>query len=316
MKYLTWCQFPVTLCSWGYFSPGASWVPVALHPLLPEQITEAVLPWEQSGPPRAVIGQLHKKDSAPKQWNRTVEIWSPPSTKCGPLGVEIATPQPSWRQTTLALARLQWEAQSTLHRPEMFISTCPSHWEEPFVMSRTSVYIGRRKQCFSKLWCSHLNKVSREVINLIYISPEQTTWAAPLCWQVPPGQGTLGQDQSSGSSPLHLNSSAQTRPSDSLKGMCPRTDTTLPHPRSAQMTWAVENVKFPSDTGVQSSPEWTSTRPEQGPSPSARRVNPKKNRQTDPVNVLEPDLTNENSTSQAMMWMLSFPGAVHVERTW
>ena len=316
MKYLTWCQFPVTLCSWGHFTPGASWVPVALHPLLPEQITEAVLPWEQSGPPRAVIGQLHKKDSAPKQWNRTVEIWSPPSTKCGPLGVEIATPQPSWRQTTLALARLQWEAQSALHRPEMFISTCPSHWEEPFVMSRTSVYIGRRKQCFSKLWCSHLNKVSREVINLIYISPEQTTWAAPLCWQVPPGQGTLGQDQSSGSSPLHLNSSAQTRPSDSLKGMCPRTDTTLPHPRSAQMTWAVKNVKFPSDTGVQSSPEWTSTRPEQGPSPSARRVNPKKNRQTDPVNVLEPDLTNENSTSQAMMWMLSFPGAVHVERTW
>ena len=167
-------------------------------------------------------------------------------------------------------------------------------------MSRTSVYIGRRKQCFSKLWCSHLNKVSREVINLIYISPEQTTWTAPLCWQVPPGQGTLGQDQSSGSSPLHLNSSAQTRPSDSLKGTCPRTDTTLPHPRSAQMTWAVGNVKFPSDTGVQSSPEWTSTRPEQGPSPSARRVNPKRNRQANPVNVLEPDLTNENSTSQAM----------------
>ncbi|KAJ1062605.1 hypothetical protein K5549_019269, partial [Capra hircus] len=50
--------------------------------------------------------------------------------------------------------------------------------------------------------------------------------------QVPPGQGTLGQTRSSGSSPSHLNSSAQTRPLDSLKGTCPRTDTALPHPSS------------------------------------------------------------------------------------
>ena len=41
--------------------------PVALPSLLPEQITEAVLSWEQSGPPRTVTGQLHRKDSAPKQ---------------------------------------------------------------------------------------------------------------------------------------------------------------------------------------------------------------------------------------------------------
>ena len=311
-----WCQFPVTVCSTGHFTPGASWVPVALHPLLPEQITEAVLPWEQSRPPRAVTGHIHKKDSPPEQWNRAVEIWSPPSTKCGPLGVEMATPQPRWRQTTLALARLQWEAQSALHCPEIFISTCPSHWEVPFVMSRTSVYIGRRRQCFNKVWFSHLNKVSREVINLIYISPEQTTWATPLWWQVPPGQGTLGQDQSSGSSPLHLNSSAQTWPPDSLKGTCPRTDTTLPHPSSAQMTWAVGNVKFLSDTGVQSFPEWTSTRPEQGPSPSARRINPKRNKQGNPVSVLDPDLTNGNNTSQAMMWMLFFSRSGHGERIW
>ena len=155
-----WCQFPVTLCSSGHFTPGASWVPVALHLLLPEQITEAMLPWEQSGPPRAVTGQLHRKDSTPEQWNRTVEIWSLPSTECGPLGVEMATPQPSWRQTTLALARLQWEAQSALHRPEIFISTCPSHWEEPFLMSRTSVYIGRKRQSF----------------NSLIFSPEQGKW--------------------------------------------------------------------------------------------------------------------------------------------
>ena len=228
----------------------------------------------------------------------------------------MATPQPSWRQTTLALARLQWEAQSALHRPEIFISTCPSHWEEPFFMSRTSVYIGRRRQGFNKVWFSHLNKVIREVINLIYISPEQTTWATPLWWQVPPGQGTLGQDQSSGSSPLHLNSSAQTWPPDSPKGTCPRTDTTLPHPSSAQMTWAVGNVKFLSDTGVQSSPEWTSTRPEQGPSPSARRINPKRNKQWNPVSVLDPDLTNGNNTSQATMWMLFFSRSGHGERIW
>ena len=135
--------------------------PVALPSLLPEQITEAVLPWEQSGPPRTVTGQLHRKDSAPEQWNQTVEIWSPPSIKCDPLGVEMATPQPSWQQTTLALARVQWEAQSTLHCPEMFISTCPPHWEEPFVMSRTSEYAGRR-QDFSKIsrfltWTDNLN---------------------------------------------------------------------------------------------------------------------------------------------------------------
>ena len=111
------------------------------------------------------------------------------------------------------------------------------------------------------------------------ISPEQTTRAAPLWRHVPPGQGTLGQDQSSGSPPSHLNSSDQTWPSDSLNGMCPRTDTALPHPSSAQMTWAVGSVKFPSDTGVQSSPECTSTRPEQSPSPPARRTNPKDNNQ-------------------------------------
>ena len=308
-----WSPFSLTLCSWGHFTPGASWVPVALPCLLPEQITEAVLPWEQSGPPRAVTGQLHRKDSAPEQWNRAVRIWSPPSTKCGPLGVEMATPQPSWRQTTLALARLQWEAQSTLHRPEMFISTCPSHWQEPFVMSRTSEYAGRRRQSFSKItWLSHLNKVFTEVKGLTCISPEQTTWAAPLWWQVPAGQGTLGQTLSSGSSPSHLNSSAQTRPSDSLKSSCPRTDTALPHPSSAQMTWAVGSVKFPSDTGVQTSPECTSTRPEQGPSPPARRTNPKRKQQNQWVFMV---LTS-NHTLQAVVWKFFFLKMEHVESLW
>ena len=114
---------------------------------------------------------------------------------------------------------------------------------------------------------------------LTCISPEQTTWAAPLWLHVPPGQGTLGQTRSSGSSPSHLNCSAQTRALDSLKSSCPRTDTALPHPSSAQMTWAVGSVKFPSDTGIQASPEYTSTRPEQGPSPPARRTNPKRKQQ-------------------------------------
>ena len=159
-----WSQFSLTLCSWRHITPGVSWVPITLPSLLPEQITEAMLPWEQSEPPRAVTGQLHRKDSAPKQWNRAVEIWSSLPTKCGPLWVEMATPQPSWWQTTLALARLQWEAQSALHRPEIFISTCPSHWEEPFVMSRTSEYAGRRRQDFSKLsWFSNPNRECREV---------------------------------------------------------------------------------------------------------------------------------------------------------
>lgn len=35
--------------------------------LLPEQMTEAVFPWVQSGMPRAVTGQFHKKDSTPEQ---------------------------------------------------------------------------------------------------------------------------------------------------------------------------------------------------------------------------------------------------------
>ena len=138
-----WSLFPLILCSWGHLTPGTCWVPVALPSLLPEQITEAVLPWEQSGSPRAVTAHSHRKDSSPQQWNRAFQSWSFPSA---PSGVEMATPQPSWRQTTLALARLQWEAQSTLHRPEIFISTRPSHWEELFVMSRTSVYAGRKKE--------------------------------------------------------------------------------------------------------------------------------------------------------------------------
>ena len=65
MKYLIFeVRFPSLSALWD----------ISLHeyqqpfpPLLPEQITEAVLPWEQSGPPRAVTGQLHRKDSAPEQ---------------------------------------------------------------------------------------------------------------------------------------------------------------------------------------------------------------------------------------------------------
>ena len=145
--------------------------PVALPSLLPEQITEAVLSWEQSRPPRTVTGQLHRKDSAPKQWNQTVEIWSLPSTKCGPLGVEMATPQPSWWQTTLALARLQWEAHRALHLPEVFIFTCPSHWEVPFVMSWTSEYAGYKMTGFQKhLMISHLSRVCREVIPDLHLT--------------------------------------------------------------------------------------------------------------------------------------------------
>ena len=166
-----WSQFSLPPCPWRHITPGASWVPTALPSLLPEQITEAVLPWEQSEPPREVTGQLHRKDSAPKQWNRTVEIWSSLPTKCGHPGVEMATPQPSWRQTTLALARLQWEAQSTLHCPEMFISTCPSHWEGPFVMSRTSEYAGYEITEFQKhLMISHLNRMCREVSPDLYLT--------------------------------------------------------------------------------------------------------------------------------------------------
>ena len=88
----------------------------------------------------------------------------------------MATPQPSWGQTTLALARLQWEAQSTLHHPEMFISNCPSHWEEPFVMSRTSEYAGYEIIEFQKyLMISDLNRVCREV------SPDlHLTWTDKL----------------------------------------------------------------------------------------------------------------------------------------
>ena len=139
--------FSLTLCS-GEISLQEHPKYSSPFPLLPEQITEAVLPWEQSGTPRAVTGHFHRKDSVPEQWNRAFQSWSLPSA---PFGVEMATPQPSWRQTTLALARLQWEAQSALHLPEMFISTCPSHWEELFVTSRTSVYTNRNRQDFRKI---------------------------------------------------------------------------------------------------------------------------------------------------------------------
>ena len=118
-------------------------------PCLPEQITEAMLPWEQSGTARAVTGHFHRKDSVPEQWNRAFQSWSLPSA---PFGVEMAIPQPSWQQTTLALARLQWEAQSALQCPEIYISTCPSHWEVSFFISRTSVYTDRKRQDFSTIW--------------------------------------------------------------------------------------------------------------------------------------------------------------------
>ena len=140
---------------------------------------------------------------------------------------------------------------------------------------------------------------------LIYISPEQTTWAAPLWWHVPPGQGTLGQTWSSGSSPSHLNASAQTCSSDSQQGMCFRTDTALPHPSCAQMTWAVGSVKFPSDTGIQTFPESTSTCPEQGLSPPIRRTDPKIKITTNTVNIHFPCLQIENNMSQAIVWKLS-----------
>ena len=119
-----------------------------------------MFPWAQSGTPRAVTGQFHKKDSAPEQWNRAFHIGSPPST---PFGVERATPQPSWRHTTLALAMVQWEAQSVLHPPEIFISTRPAHWEVPFLMSRTSVYAGGRRRISATSQFSYLNWVGREV---------------------------------------------------------------------------------------------------------------------------------------------------------
>ena len=132
---------------------------------------------------------------------------------------------------------------------------------------------------------------------LTCISPEQTTWTAPLWRQVAPGQDTLGQNWSLGSYPLHLNSSAQTWPSDSLKSLCPRTDTASPHPSSAQMTWAVGRVKFPSDTGVQSSPGRTSTRPEQGPSSPTRCTNPKKTTTRNPVSAHRPGLAIGNNVT-------------------
>ena len=149
---------------------------------------------------------------------------------------------------------------------------------------------------------------------LTCISPEQTTWAVPLWWQVPPGQGTLGHHQSLRSSPSHLNSSAQTWPSDSLKSLCPRTDTASPHPSSAQMTWAVGRVKFPSDTGVQSSPGRTSTRPEQGPSSPTRCTNPKKTTTRNPVSAHRPGLAIGNNVTGNNVKFFSFPGVVPGKR--
>lgn len=193
----------------------------------------------------------------------------------------MATPQPSCWQTTLALAIFQCEAQSVFHSPEICISTCPSHWEMPFFMSRTSVYTSRRRQDFSQISChSYPSRVCGLVEVLLCISPEQKTWTAPR-WQAPPGQDSLWQNQSSGSCPLHWNSLGQTL-SDSLKDTSCEKDTALPHPSSAQMTWAVSNVKLPSDNGTQSFPERTSTCPKQGPSPPAKRTNPKRKKKTKP----------------------------------
>lgn len=117
---------------------------------------------------------------------------------------------------------------------------------------------------------------------------------------MPPGQGTRGHVQSSGSCPSHLNCSAQTRPSDSLKGTSPRTDTALPHSSSAQMTCALGSVKFPSDSGVQASPECSSTCPEQGPSPPTRRTNPKRKKSA--VSVGDHGLAEPETTCNRQWW--------------
>lgn len=276
---------------------------LTISSLLPEQITEAVFPRVQLGMPRAVTGQVHKKDSAPEQWNRASQILSPPSTKYAPFGVETATPQPSCWQTTLALAIFQCEAQSVFHCPEICISTCPSHWEIPFFMSRTSVYTNGRRQYFRQISClSYPRRVCGKVEVPLCISPEQKTWTAPR-WHASPGQDSLWQNQSSGSCPLHWNSLGQTL-YDSLIDISPRKDTALPHPSSAQMTWAVSSVKFPSDSGTQSLPECTSTRPKQGPSPPARRTNPKRKKKTKPnqVNVHDSGLAVRSGMSCVIVY--------------
>ena len=63
------------------------------------------------------------------------------------------------------------------------------------------------------------------------------------------------------------------------------------------MTRAVRSVKFPSDTGVQSSAGRTSTRPEQGPLSPTRRTNPKKTTRRNPVSAHSPGLADGDNVT-------------------
>lgn len=162
------------------------------------------------------------------------------------------------------------------------------------------MYTSKRRQGFSQISCfPYPSRVYSEGEVLLYILPEQKTQTA-LGRQAPPGQHTLGQKQSSGSSPLHRNSSGHTGLSDSLKDLSPWKDTALPHPSCAQMTWAVRNVKFSSDTRVQSFPECTSTSPEQGPAPPTRRTTPRRGKKKKKVSVHDSGLAVRSDMSWTM----------------
>lgn len=112
--------------------------------LLPEQITEATCPAEQSDAPRAVTGQSPMCCSVPVQWNMCRQIWPLPFPNCAPLGVERATPHLSCWQKTWASSMSQWELQRDPQVPSILSSTLPSHGDLPFT-KRISVYPGRRR---------------------------------------------------------------------------------------------------------------------------------------------------------------------------
>ena len=116
-----WSQFSLALCSWGHFTPWASWVPVALLSL-----TWADHRGHVSMGTVRTTRHSHRKDSFPKQWNWAFQSWSLPSA---PFGVEMATPQQSWLQITLALARLQWGRHRALSIVQKYSSPPAPHTE-------------------------------------------------------------------------------------------------------------------------------------------------------------------------------------------
>ncbi|KAG5837894.1 hypothetical protein ANANG_G00217950, partial [Anguilla anguilla] len=101
------------------------------HFFVPEQTTDASLPWLQLWFPKPRLAQSVRCRSVPAQDTSSSQIGPAPGPKMAPPGAMRARPQPSSRHTTPALARPQPWSHTVPHVPLWCTSTRPAHWLPP-----------------------------------------------------------------------------------------------------------------------------------------------------------------------------------------